>query len=364
MLKESILRIYFQKNQLSLWLLISSILFLFVIFNQFFLVIKESIDTPFVTSEILIIIFLKAFSDFPILASISFLISISIVFSRMINSSELLIYSSGGIGKKEILKIISPITFILFFFLLIQNFYLNPAIDRKIDSLRDNASKNLSRFSFKEGAFNLMNNNKNMVFVSAKDSNLGKDHEIFKDLYLFQIDKEHLYSIHSSDAEKFSEGDETFFNFKKGEKFLFDNKNSTYEVLNFDNLKINLSKTNKKNFSNQTNVGTSSLGGLILNFGNSVYDAELFWRFSVSFSVFIFSLFALSAISIEPRKKNAFPMLMSISFLIFYLTIILAVKSSLLSDEIGFFEGIFFSHGLFFLIIFVVNIFYGVKKNS
>ena len=362
--KQSIIQKYLQKELIYFWVAISCIFFFLIFFNQLFLVFNESLDIPLSVSEIFTIIFLKTFTDLPILASISLLISITIVFSRLTYTSEIFILATGGVGKLNIAKNISFFMFLVLFLVSFQTFFLNPNIEKKINSLRDFASQDLTRFSFRESIFNYLNNDSYMVFLTQKDlSDQNKD-EIFKDFHFFADEKDSFFLVSGHKALKQNENGETFFQVIDGEKILLEKNLNSKQATKFDSLKINISNLKPKNFNKSEDQDTRTLIDLLNNIGVSKNDSELFWRLSLSFNVLIFTLFAVSIFTMKPRNSNSSRFISTIIFLVTYLTIILSLKSLILESYISFFQGtMFFSILLsMFFLIFMFNSISGVNK--
>ena len=352
-LKQNTIQKYLQKELVYSWIVVTSIFFFLIFLNQLFLVIKESLDTPLSATEIFLVIFSKTFTKLPILTSISLLISLTIVFSRLVYTSELFIFATGGLGKLNIAKHISFFIFLLLLTVLFQTFFLNPIIEKKINTLRDFASQDLSRFSFKESNFNYLNNDSYMVFLSQKVFNDQNKEEIFNDFFLFGNEKDNFFLISGQKAVKKNENGGTFFYINDGEKILLEKDLNSKQVTKFDSLKINLSSIKPKNSNNSENQASKTFIELLNNFGISKNDSELFWRLSLSLNVLIFSLFAISTFSIRPRNSKSSRFIFAIIFVIVYMTFTLSLKSLILNKYISFFEATLISS--FFLIMFFLT---------
>jgi len=350
-------------NQLfTLFIVISSFLFFIVLFNQLFLVLKDSISIPFFFNEIFIIVLLKSITDLPLLISISFFFAILIFFNRIQKNSEIYIFESAGLGKLKLAKLISPLISYVFLIILLISNILSPVLEKKIIDFRENAKANISRIELKKGIFNVFNNGKLTIYTENIDE--GKNNESFYSNILIHFENKNSKTlILARKGNKFFDNKDSILSLDDGSKYLFEKDKTS--VTNFKSLKINLSRLRKEiNLPNIINDNLKIKHFFeLMTEEDSLNKGEVYWRLSLPFSVITLSLIALYISPIIPRSKGNKNILFGMMILFVYFSGSLIVKSAIEEKSLSFALGFFFFHSLFYIYLLIYSFFSRTKLN-
>ena len=334
---------YISKEILVYLIYVFSIITFIVIFNQVFLVFRESIETPLSISEIFKIVFFKSIADFSLIICLSLFIAILIVLEKFSKSSEFVIFSQGGMGFSRLIFFSSPIVLTSVFFVFFHSLYLAPQINSKIESYRVNALNNLERVNFTKSYFHSFDKGNLTLFIEDVEKKLSTGDETYKNIFIHSKDKlNETYSILLADfGEKNYYNGIPLLNLRNVKKYTFMEHMSEYQIDNYDFLSINLKSYNSNN-SEAVEIKNSSISSfeLFSKQRNRYENGELFWRMVVPILLLFSSISALFLNNQNIRSSKNKTYSFGFILITIYFSIALFVKSIIENDTIGLNEGL------------------------
>ena len=117
---------YILSNLVLIFFAIFFIISLIVFGNQFVLTAQEAIEYSIPIKELMPLLSFNMLRDTPIILVISLFLSIIITFSQLYKNSEAIVLNSIGLGDKDFIRIIQPVTILLFIIVFILTVYIVP----------------------------------------------------------------------------------------------------------------------------------------------------------------------------------------------------------------------------------------------
>jgi len=302
---------------------ISSIIFILILSNHFFLVINQSLTEGFFGSEIIILMFLKLFRDLPLVISLSFILSIVVTLNKLYKSSEMVFLSNAGIADFQIFNYLKKIIFFVSFLVLIMSISFAPKIKQKIEILKENIKSRPDYIFFQEAVFQNFNE-KNITFYSPEITSQGeKDNQFFQDVFLYYEDSKKTVIAESGEKIINVNGDVSL-NLNNGNIYTINTNNKTnpISITAFERLSIELYKTPKKiNIEKINSAEYLSFMDLYSHRNKEGY-IEILKRISTPFSLFIMSILSILLAKTTQREKRNFSVGYVFIFYILYYNIL------------------------------------------
>jgi len=334
---------YINKEILVYLIYVFSIITFIVIFNQVYLVFKESIQTPLSISEIFKIVLFKSIADFSLIICISLFIAILITLVKFSKSSELVILSQGGMGFLKLIFFATPIIITSTFFVFFHSLYLAPQINSKVESYRFNALNTLERINFTESYFHSFDKGNLTIFIGEIEKKLSTGDETYKDVFIHSKDKlNESFSILTADVgEKYYYSNFPVLNLRNVRKYTFMKKISEYQIDNYDFLSINL-KSYNPNKLDALEIKNSSISSLELfsKERDRYENGELFWRLVVPLLLLFSSVSALFLNNQNIRSSKNKTYFFGFILITIYFSIALFVKSIIENDALNLNDGL------------------------
>lgn len=327
----------------------------FIALNQFFLVFKESLNTPFLLKEILFVVSLKTLSDLSLVLVISLYIGIIITLANFDRNSESVIFSSVGIGFSKLIALASPVISIFFVLTAAVSLFLSPFLNLNVEKLRSEALNDYERIKFTEASFQYLNNKNSILFIEKIHTDHFLNEETYTNLFLYSKDKDSgkIDVILAPLGKKTILNNTYYLNLIKGKKYQFDTDFLNYQIDKFDNLSINLNTySRRKEFFDK--ISFASTYELFSKNRNMNESAELFWRVIMPFSLAFLSTFALLLKNSSVRSSRGKNIFIGFCAITIYFSLILFMKSELANNVFSFYEALLISviSSFFLLILF------------
>jgi len=340
--KEKIISGFITKEIFRFFIYTLLVLLSIVFLNQVYLVIKESLNYPYLIHEIFLIILLKTLSDIPILIGISLFIGLIFAMATLTKNSEIYALKAASIDEIFFIKIISKFILIILITSSILVFLVSPLINHYVDNLRNNAYENLSKITIKAGKFHNFNHGKIVVYSeNVKNSNVSFDQDLENIFLNFVSDKEILFITAASGSKNVTSGN-VFFELKNGKKYKFNDDLAHPVIFSFDKL---ITSVVKNTPTKHTELKSP------LNF--SIFKENLFWKISLVLSVIVLTFAALS-IKFKTHRSSFGLHYLNASLIIFgYLATIIFVNSLVEDSLINIFEALIITHFVPLLFLFM-----------
>jgi len=342
------------------------VIFTILIFgNQLFIVSKESIKIGLETNEILPFVFIKYIGDLTEALSISFLVSVVVVFLKFKKSSEKVILRSAGQNDYKIFRSIFPVFIPFTILLVLVSFFISPMALHQELKFKETAKSRPSYIFLKENQFQEFDN---LTFYSPKVIT-DKDYQQLSDVFILQKkndQKQNLITSKMGYKIKDPNTGNILLDLRDGNIYENLSTRSVNKITHFDKYSIVLFKnSNKVPFGLTEDYRTYSIFKLF-SIDNTYSKGEIYYRLSQILIVIIASYFAIISNGINPRSKKNYSVVSTLVFYIFYFNFVLLTKSMIENKQILFSGGFLFSHlsiiGIISIIFNYHNLLYFSKK--
>ena len=183
--KKMILPIFLQRSISRASFGIFFILVLIVFGNQFFLVISQSLNEGYYSSEIFPLMILKLVRDLPFIVGLAFILAITYSINRLYKTSQAVILLSSGISDLKIFKLILPTIISITILISLFSLYFVPLVKEKIELIKLNASERPEYIFMKEGIFQNFQNGENTFYVEEISTIQDSDNQKLKNIFLY-----------------------------------------------------------------------------------------------------------------------------------------------------------------------------------
>jgi len=321
-----------------------------IFINHLFLVLKESIHTPFLHSEIFYLILFKLISDLPLLIPFCLFFAILISTIKLSKNSETYILLSSGQSKLDIFKYVSYFLFFVFLFSILLSFVIAPFSNNMVENYRKAAQSNLSRINLIESYFNVFDEGTYTIFADNISNVNTSNEQILEDVFLF-IDKEKDKNVVVSDSgKKLVFPGSMGFQLKNGTQYSFDEKFNPITIQKFDNLNLLINTKESKELDLFVDILQPN-------------DANLFWRLSIPLSLIPVAILGLISFGVSSRGSYIKNHMLSVLFFFFYIILILFFQSNIEDSIYELLPSIIGAHLPAIILIIIFYLKYKKQKN-
>ncbi|MDX2082670.1 MAG: LPS export ABC transporter permease LptF [Rickettsiales bacterium] len=258
---------------------------------------------------------------------ISLLISILIIFNRLIMSNEITILKNAGLTKLSIAKPVIILTTICCVICLIISFYLMPYANKKLRLSKVDLYNNYANLSINPQTFE---NLKSMtIYVKQRDEKNNLSGILLHD----ERAKEYSSTITAKSGRIVAQNNSALLYMENGSVQKFNYANQKSEILHFDDYVFNLTQNDNNNEQIHWKPKERYLNELINpDSSASAYDLEKFrgelhQRLTYPFLPIIFAIGALSCIMRGSfnRKGNSYNVFLAVLFSTAFLVITFSI---------------------------------------
>ena len=344
------------KNILISFFSFLTIFSLIIVGNQFFLVLKQSLNTNFLGYEIFNIVLFKYLRDVNFIIILSFSLSVIYSLNRMYKTSEIVCLRNGGLSDIEIFKIISHVVSTLFLALLLSALFINPEINKNITLITDKAKTRPDFIFLREAVFQNFEN-KDLTFYASEVTEISENNQRFKDVFLYDNHRNRL--ILSEKGIKKINPNSGSVDLKLIDGKIYNNVNlpesDKTSISFFKEFTINI-YSDKENSDPQVNSfeAKSSLN-LFENRNNRESIIELIFRFSVPISLVIMTILSIYLSKTNPRNKKNFSLGFGLILYLIYYNELLYFRDIEINSEIDLYYAFIIPHTTFLILLFMIH---------
>jgi len=338
--EKTTLDVFVKKNFIKYFLYVFLILFLIISVNKFYLILRESIFTPFFYSEIVIIAILNSLTDIPLIASIASFFAVYLNLQTYYKTSEFFIIQNAGIGKINLFKSFFPILLIITLCVSFLTLFLNPIIEIYVDDKKNSISNNIERIDLSPGIFNYFNNEEIVIYIDKKLDGLQYEGVKYEKFFLSDSRHSSKIIIIASSAIKNKKQGAPILSLKDGTKYSFDKNFLLTDLVSFDNLDINLSTYNKEEFDEYEQIVSKTKTIDLIEKSGNLGQSELFWRIILPFSQILLPIISLFITNNNIKGKNIKNQLYVFSSLLIFFLFIITSKMAIEHGNISLIFGI------------------------
>ena len=354
---------YLLKNLIVILIAIFLIISLVIFGNQFVMTAQKSVEHGIPLSELMPIVGFNMLRDLPIILSLSFFLSIIISISQLYRNSEAVVMNSFGIGDRNIMNLIKPLSIVIFLLIFSLSMYAVPwAKNQK--SLTEDVTINASDFSFiTEGKFESFKNGEIVFYASDSSSISNSGEQNMEEIFIYVSNKDSPIVVLASKATKYtdSKNESIYLRLKDGLRYEGLPGDENVNILNFDKYDLEIvsgevqkSLSNFSEIEEKTSIDLFLAGGLLAN-------AEIQWRLSQPISILILSIIGVLLGKTSPRTGKGVNLLFGVIIFMLYNNGLLVAKNSIESGQLNPIIGLWFIH---ILMILCVIIFYQLRQGN
>jgi len=333
-----------------------TILSLIIFGNQFFLVLKQSLNTNFLGFEIFNIVLFKYLRDLNFVIILSFSLSVIYSLNRMYKSSEIVCLRNGGLSDIQIFKIISHTVSVFFLVLLLSTLFITPEINRNITLITDKAKTRPDFIFLREAVFQNFEN-KDLTFYASEVKETSEDNQRFNDVFLFDNQRDRLILSKKGTKKINPNNGSVDLNLIDGE--IYNNVNSPEShkasISSFKEFTINIySDTGNSVGENDSFEGKSTIN-LFENRNNRESIVELIFRFSVPISLVIMTILSIYLSKTNPRNKKNFSLGLGLILYLIYYNELLYFRNIEINSQLDLYYAFIIPHITFLILLFTIH---------
>ncbi len=344
------------KNILISFLSFLTIFSLIIFGNQFFLVLKQSLNTNFLGYEIFNIVLFKYLRDINFIIILSFSLSVIYTLNRMYKTSEIVCLRNGGLSDIEIFKIISHVVSTLFLVLLLSALFISPEINKNITLITDKAKTRPDFIFLREAVFQNFEN-KDLTFYASEVTETSENNQRFNDVFLYDNHRNRL--ILSEKGIKKINPISGSVDLKLIDGKIYNNVNlpesDKTSISFFKEFTINI-YSDKENSANEIDsFEAKSFLNLFENRNNRESIIELIYRFSVPMSLVIMTILSIYLSKTNPRNKKNFSLGFGLILYLIYYNELLYFRDIEINSEIDLYYAFIIPHTTFLILLFIIH---------
>ena len=360
---NTIISKYLLKNLIVILIAIFLIISLVIFGNQFVMTAQKSVEHGIPLSELMPIVGFNMLRDLPIILSLSFFLSIIISISQLYRNSEAVVMNSFGIGDRNIMNLIKPLSIVIFLLIFSLSMYAVPwAKNQK--SLTEDVTVNASDFSFiTEGKFESFKNGKIVFYASDSSSFSNSGEQNMEEIFIYVSNKDSPVVVLAAEATKYtdSKNESIYLRLKDGLRYEGLPGDENVNILNFDKYDLEIvSGEVQKSLSNFSEIEEKTSIDLFLE-GGLLANAEIQWRLSQPISILILSIIGVLLGKTSPRTGKGVNLLFGVIIFMLYNNGLLVAKNSIESGQLNPFIGLWSIH---ILMILCMIIFYQLRQGN
>jgi len=332
--KDLIISKFLKRKVFNLFLFLSLIFFLILLFNHFVLVLDESLELRFSLEDIFFLIGLKTLRDFSLIISLSYILATFLTLQQMSKKSEYLILETGGLSILNKLTFFSKLIALVFLVLAVQLNFLNPLLSERIENIRGNALSDAYLVNLKSKNFETIADDTTFYF---EGESYVENEKIFKNVFL-SLNK-NSSTIILADSAKFIKG--------KNEFFLSINNGIAYQgldkgeknIISFTEYKVSLDEENSSSSNLNFSESTLDTFYLIEQLNNKNF-AEVQFRLLFPLNLIFFSFFSIVLVKNNPKQNSKFVLPILVLIYGFFVNYVLSLKLNIGEGYLNYFYSI------------------------
>jgi len=361
--QNTIIARYLLRNLVAFFIVVTFIIGLIVLGNQFVLTAQESIEYGIPLKELVPLVGFNMLRDIPVILSISLFISIIVCISQLYKNSEAVVMNTMGIGDKKFMNLIQPLVVFTFIAIACLTLYAVPWAKQQ-KNITENTTVNASEFSFiTSGKFESFKDGDIVFYASdsQKINDLGD--QSLEEVFIYASNDDNSVVVIAADAKKYidSVSKSTYLRLRNGTRYEGLSSNTNINILNFESYDLEIvSGEVKKSIAALSEIEEKNTIDLIKE-GGPFAIAELQWRISQPISILILSILGVLLGKSSPRGGKGINLLIGIVVFLLYNNGLLVAKSSIENGELNPIIGLWSVHLL--VIVFLI-IFYQFRQGN
>lgn len=335
--------------------LITSLLFLILMSNEFVHYLNQVAGGKFAVSILWELIILESPRFLAILLPFSLFLAILFTYGRLYADYEMTVLNACGFSLGHLMRLSLPFIFLLTFMVAGLNLWLNPFLLSYRNKLLNQTGTAVELQTVQPGSFQQTNGGHRIIYVESISAN----HKSVKNIFLAQTNPQELSSeitpwtiLSANSGYQMTNPitKELFFIAVNGKRYQGIPGQKEYYITQFVKygIRIDLDTT----VSNKQQDALPSITLWNANQANKPsYFSELQWRLSAPISILLLALLAIPLSRVNPRQGKYLHILPAIVIYIIYLNLLLVGRNWIENGDISYRWGLWWIHGLLILCI-------------
>jgi lipopolysaccharide export system permease protein len=346
---------YLTREVLTSLSLITSLLFLILMSNEFVHYLNQVAGGKFAASILWKLIILESPRFLAILLPFSLFLAILFTYGRLYADYEMTILNACGFSLGQLTRLSLPFIFLLTFIVAGLNLWLNPFLLSYRNKLLNQSGTAVELQTVQPGSFQQTNGGHRIIYVES----VSADHKSVKNIFLAQTNPQELpseitpwtiLSANSGYQMVNPVTKEPFFVAVDGKRYQGIPGQAEYYITQFVKygIRIDLDTTVTKK---QQDALPSMALWHASQANKPSYFSELQWRLSAPISILLLALLAIPLSRVNPRQGKYLHILPAIVIYIMYLNLLLVGRNWIENGDISYRWGLWWIHGLLILSI-------------
>ncbi|MES2998261.1 MAG: LPS export ABC transporter permease LptF [Pseudomonadota bacterium] len=346
---------YLTREVLASLCLITSLLFIILMSNEFVHYLNQVAGGKFAANILWELIILESPRFLAILLPFGLFLAILFTYGRLYADYEMTTLHACGFSLGQLTRLTLPLILVLSFVIAILNLWLNPELLHYRNKLLAQTGTAIELQTVQAGSFQQTNAGHRIIYVES----ISGDHKSVKNLFMAQTNTNEkpsvitpwtILSANSGYQMVNPQTKEVFFVAVNGRRYQGTPGGKEYYITQFANYGIRI----------DSHIGTvnnpqESLSSLALwratQPNKPSYFSELQWRISAPISTVLLALLAIPLSRVNPRQGKYLHLLPAIIIYIIYLNLLLIGRNWIENEEISYRLGLWWIHGVLVIII-------------
>jgi lipopolysaccharide export system permease protein len=346
---------YLTREILTSLSLITTLLFLILMSNEFVHYLNQVAGGKFVASILWKLIILESPRFLAILLPFSLFLAILFTYGRLYADYEMTVLNACGFSLGRLTRISLPLIFLLTFLVAGLNLWLNPFLLSYRNKLLTQTGTAVELQTVQPGSFQQTNGGHRIIYVES----VSADHKSVKNIFLAQTNLNEvpseitpwtILSANSGYQMINPVTKESFFVAVNGKHYQGIPGQTEYYITQFANYGIRIDLDTPEMNNQQDAMPSISLWRANQTNKPSYYS-ELQWRLSAPISILLLALLAIPLSRVNPRQGKYLHILPAIVIYIMYLNLLLVGRNWIENGNISYRWGLWWIHGLLLLTI-------------
>lgn len=345
---------YLTREVLTSLSLITSLLFLILMSNEFVHYLNQAAGGKFAASILWKLILLESPTFLAILFPFSLFLAILFTYGRLYADYEMTVLNACGFSLGQLTRLSLPFIFLITFIVAGLNLWLNPFLLSYRNKLLAQTGTAIELQTVQPGSFQQTNGGHRIVYVES----VSADHKSVKNIFLAQTSLQELpseitpWTILSANSGYQMINPitkEPFFVALNGKRYQGIPGQTEYYITQFVKYGIHIDSDTR--MTKQQDALSSIALWKASQANKANYFSELQWRLSAPISILLLALLAIPLSRVNPRQGKYLHILPAIIIYIMYLNLLLVGRNWIENGEISYRWGLWWIHGLLILIL-------------
>jgi len=326
------------------------ILFLIILGNQFFLVLKESLNLNIIFNDLLNLVFYKSIRDIHLVFVFSIFFAILIALTKLYKNSEIVVMKTSTLSDFSFMKFIFINLLLYFLISLCLLFFISPYAIKQANIIKNAALERPEFLNIIEKDFQEFQNDI-VLYVDNVDEGEGAFEQKLQNIFVRSSSLKDDYIILSESGVKFLNKNLSNVSLllKKGNLYKnIGNIDSTPQITTFESYLVPIYNLNENINIQKESLPESSIISLMQK-KEEGYLSEIYTRSMKSIMIIIVSIMAVVLANGNHRAKKNLHYIEALFAVFTYTLLINLVEKNFYSNSDYLFSLMFIIH-LFFLI--------------